>query len=364
MNQGNQFPVKRAAQTFKRMCLAFACGAFSLQAHAEFKDPLDFPSIIVNRLNERPMQAVVKAGNRVVAVGPRGMIALSDNDGKTWKQSVSPVQSDLVAVHFPVAQDGWTVGHDGVVLHSSDAGKTWKKQLDGRIAKDAFVKYYKVKAGLDEARRSAALKAIERNFAEGPSLPFLDVWFEDAHTGFAVGSFGMLIATTDGGKTWEPWFDRIDNEELMNLNGIRGIEGDLYIVGEHGVLFKLDRSAGRFSKINTGYPGSFFGLAGSANAIIAFGLKGTVFRSLNRGGTWEVVKMPSDATICAGVVLNGTGGFALVNSAGEVLHGNSTAQHFTVKKVKADMHLTGIVQLSGSKLLMTSLEGALIQTTQ
>lgn len=31
-----------------------------------------------------------------------------------------PVSSDLVAVSFPDAANGWAVGHDGVVLKTSD----------------------------------------------------------------------------------------------------------------------------------------------------------------------------------------------------------------------------------------------------
>ncbi|MCY1442114.1 Ycf48-like protein [compost metagenome] len=89
-----------------------------------------------------PMSAVTHVGNRTIAVGPRGHIAVSDDGGNTWRQSAVPVSSDLVAVSFPSEQHGWAVGHGGVVLHSSDGGETWEKQLDGKQASQLVLDYY------------------------------------------------------------------------------------------------------------------------------------------------------------------------------------------------------------------------------
>jgi photosystem II stability/assembly factor-like uncharacterized protein len=73
-----------------------------------------------------------RAGKRVVAVGQRGHVLISDDAGEKWQQSEVPVSADLVAVHFPDAEAGWAVGHDGVILNSTDGGRTWVRQLDGR----------------------------------------------------------------------------------------------------------------------------------------------------------------------------------------------------------------------------------------
>src|SRR5699024_10881475 len=110
-------------------------------AWAEFRDPLDWPAEELTRLAERPTQALARAGDMLVAVGARGLIATS-TDGQHWQQSPSPVQSDLLAVVFPTPEEGWAVGHDGVVLHSTDAGRSWEKQLDGRQAGQLFTDYY------------------------------------------------------------------------------------------------------------------------------------------------------------------------------------------------------------------------------
>jgi photosystem II stability/assembly factor-like uncharacterized protein len=77
------------------------------------------------------MLAVTRAGERLVAVGERGTVLLSDDHGASWKQAAVPVQVTLASVCFADAKTGWAAGHLGVILRSDDAGATWQKQLDG-----------------------------------------------------------------------------------------------------------------------------------------------------------------------------------------------------------------------------------------
>jgi hypothetical protein len=81
----------------------------------------------------------------------------------------------------------------------------------------------------------------------------LDVWFDDDRRGFAIGAFGLILRTEDGGASWQPWKDRTDNPDSLHLNAIRAVGGELYIVGEQGLLLKLSRDGGRFEKLPTPY---------------------------------------------------------------------------------------------------------------
>lgn len=340
------------------------CGAIPCSVQAAFQDTLEHPAKVVARLHERPMQAIGSAGNRLVAVGARGVIAISDDHGQSWTQSSSPVQSDLVAVHFPTADKGWAVGHDGVVLHSQDGGKTWVKQLDGHIAKNSFTQYYKAGAESGNASHKAALIAVERNYTVGPALPLLDVWFDDDQNGFAVGAFGLIVATSDGGRTWMPWLERIDNPEMLHLNAIRGGDGGVYIAAERGAIFRLDRTKGRFGAIATGFTGSFFGLAVSRSTIVAYGLRGSVYRSADRGQTWDASVVPSQTSITGGTVLRDSGEFVLVNVAGDTLRADPSGKQFTAKKTGKPWRYTGIVPLKDDKIILTGMEGIRVESVR
>jgi photosystem II stability/assembly factor-like uncharacterized protein len=338
-----------------------ACMALPGVVQAAFQDPLDFPAVKVSRVEARPTHAVAKAGSKLVAVGPRGLIAISSDQGQSWSQVPSPVQSDLVAVHFPTAANGWAVGHDGVVLHSADGGASWVKQLDGRAAKAIFTRHYAALGDSEAPAVAAARKAIEQNYKAGASLPWLGVWFDDELHGFAVGAFGLLVATSDGGKTWTPWLERIDNPELLSLNAVSGGDGGVYIVAERGGIFRLDRAKGRFVHTATGYAGSFFGVAVSKKVALAYGLRGAIYRSADGGEHWSAVAAPSAATISAGAAMAESGDFVLANQAGELLLGDPTGTHFFARKASQPWRYTGTVQAYNGKLLFSSLEGIQIE---
>lgn len=336
----------------------------AVPAEPAFKDPLEHPAQSQSLPTQRPLMAIAKAGGRMVAVGSRGLALVSPDGGRSWAQASVPVQSDLTAVYFRNEQEGWAVGHDGVVLHSVDAGLSWSLQLDGRAAYRSFAAHYKHMinaASGDDAMLEAAARQIESNLGAGPTLPFLDVWFEDSRTGFVVGSFGMIAGTTDGGRTWEPWLHRIDNEEALNLNAIRGVGKEVYIAGEAGSVFRLDRAARRFVKVDTGYAGSFFGLIGDGRDLLAFGLRGTAYRSTDAGATWQEVRVPSKSTITGGMGSVGGARFVLVNDAGQLLVSDAEGRDFKIVQPNRKMLLTGIVSANGGSVVLTGLGGTISQ---
>src|SRR5262245_50694342 len=109
-------------------------------------DVLERPAQSSPLASKRLLQSVARAGDRLVAVGPRGHILVSSDSGQSWTQSTVPVSSDLTAVYFANDKAGWAVGHDGVVLATTDGGDTWVKQLDGRAANALLVKTMKERA--------------------------------------------------------------------------------------------------------------------------------------------------------------------------------------------------------------------------
>jgi photosystem II stability/assembly factor-like uncharacterized protein len=322
-----------------------------------FVDPLDHPALERTNIDRRPFLAVAAAGARLVAVGSRGLIAFSDDGGRAWHQAKVPVESDLLAVQFPSARRGWAVGHDGVILESEDGGATWSRQMDGRVAAKTFTQYYQ---GLEEkadASASAALATVTQNYKAGPVLPFLDVCFEDDNTGYAVGSFGTIATTKDGGKTWTPWLHAIDNPQQLNLNAVRDIGGNVLLAAEKGQIFRLNRVTRRFDAMSTGYSGSFLAIVGSEKAIVAFGLRGTAFRSSDGGNSWAQVQVPGSAGVTAGAMIPGGAGFLLVNGAGQLVVGNAEATEFHLAKAALPMPLTGVVVLADGTAVVTGLAG-------
>jgi photosystem II stability/assembly factor-like uncharacterized protein len=274
-------------------------------------------------------------------------------------QSPVPVSSDLTAVHFADARNGWAVGHDGVILHSADAGDRWTVQLTGRNVADlllrAAARMMAAEPASDDAKKLHA-EAV-RYAAQGADKPFLDVWFADARNGYVVGAFNLIFHTSDGGKSWEPWFDRTDNPKFYNLYSIRPAAGDLYIAGEAGLVLKFDPAAQRFKALTVAYTGSFFGVADAGNAALVFGLRGNVWRSEDHGATWTKVDAGLPATIAAATTAV-DGAILLADVGGRIVATRDAGRTFQPVPVKQAMPTTAFVELGNGRLILTGPRGA------
>ena len=121
-----------ATSRFGELVLVLLGALFSSTAFAQ--DPNDFnylPAIPTEMAHEGLLLDVVRVGTRIVAVGERGYIVYSDDEGKTWAQSTVPVSQTLTAVTFGSDTTGWAVGHEGIILRTDDGGENWALQLTG-----------------------------------------------------------------------------------------------------------------------------------------------------------------------------------------------------------------------------------------
>jgi len=232
---------------------------------------------------------VARAGSRLVAVGDRGHVLLSDDEGATWRQVIVPTRAMLTGVSFGDAQHGWAVGHDGVILATADGGLTWSLQ-----------------------KTETDLETV-----------FLDVFFSDTLHGLAVGAYGKCLLTMDGGKSWQPAAPIPDE---VHVNQIAPTASDIvYLTGEAGTLLVSADARRPWQQCTVPYEGSLFGvLPLSAKSLLAYGLRGRVFASDDAGVSWTPRETPSPVLIMAGVrlksgviVLAGLGGnFSLSRDGG------------------------------------------------
>ena len=223
---------------------------------------------------------LAQAGSRLVAVGERGHVLLSDDNGATWRQAKSvPTRDMLTAVFFADGQYGWAVGHDETILNTVDGGETWTRS----------------------------------HFAPEAQQPLLDLWFANRVSGIAVGAYGAYFTTNDGGRTWAsakfapppPPVAKHDGEVApdegdlppdYHLNRIIGVGNRLYIAAEGGQLYRSDDRGAHWRVLPSPYEGSFFGLVPiRGEGLLAFGLRGHLYRSADAGETWTQLESHTTA---------------------------------------------------------------------
>jgi photosystem II stability/assembly factor-like uncharacterized protein len=222
------------------------------------------------------------AGKRLVAVGERGHVLLSDDQGATWRQAKSvPTRVMLTAVYFADDEYGWATGHDETIINTVDGGENWTRS----------------------------------NFSADAEQPLLDLWFANRVSGIAVGAYGAYFTTNDGGRHWsgskfappraKPAADDGDIPPDYHLNRIVGVGNRLYIAAEGGQLYRSDNRGATWRALPSPYEGSFFGLVPiRGDGLLAFGLRGHLYRSADAGENWMELQSHTTAMLTDGIAVN------------------------------------------------------------
>lgn len=298
-------------------CL-LSCVLGLAQASEPVVEALMRPAIQVSEPARAFLVDAEVAGDNIIAVGERGLILLSTDEGRSWRQSQVPVSTGLTAVHFIDAQHGMAVGHGGVVLGTRDAGESWHLLLDGRQA--AQLALASAKQQDDEHGVVEAQRLIE----DGPDKPFLDVLMFSPERVLVVGAYGLAFLSEDAGATWSPVMQRMDNPQMLHFYAIRQQGQRILLVGEQGLLNLSEDGGINFQQIDSPYEGSFFTaeLERDGGLVIA-GLRGNVYRSRNAGRDWRQLDNPVTASITSSRQL-ANGEILLASQAGVLLQVTNT----------------------------------------
>jgi photosystem II stability/assembly factor-like uncharacterized protein len=296
------------------------------------------------------MLGTTRAGQRLVAVGERGIILLSDDDGHHWRQASSPVRVTLTAVQFVDAQRGWAVGHLGVVLHSRDGGQTWHKQLDGLQAGERFLQ-----AATGEDRAYA-----EKLRDDGPDKPLMGLHFIDALHGIVVGAYNLALRTADGGATWQPLSPVLPNARRLHLHAVHRMGSQVLIAGEQGLILRSDDAGQSFTPVPSPYKGSWFGLlTGDDGSWLLYGLRGNLFRSTDRGATWDKLPALAATSLTAGLRRR-DGSVLLVSQGGDLLHSADGGRSFTRSSLRLPSAVSGVTEAANGALTFATLRGPVL----
>lgn len=270
---------------------------------------------------------VTAAGARLVAVGERGHILLSDDHGASWRQVAVPVSTTLTTVRFATPRVGWAAGHGGVILRTADGGESWTVVMDGNRAAEALLR---------EAERSGDAGAVDgarRLVKDGPDKPFLALLVIDERTVLAFGAYGLALRTDDGGSTWQGWATRLQNPDGWHINAAAAAGGRVFLAGEQGTLLRSSDGGMTFSATPSPYEGSFFGvIARSAEEVVVFGLRGRAFASADGGETWRACPLPVEETVTSGFALSARR-LVLTTNGGRVMVGAADCGRFTATDV-------------------------------
>jgi photosystem II stability/assembly factor-like uncharacterized protein len=215
---------------------------------------------------------------RVWAVGPRGTVIRSADDGETWEDHSLGKDITLNAVTFVNDKEGWVVGEFGTILHTVDGGNAWQRSE----AIDGLPPYVE-----DVTEEEALRMGIPP--LRSDDLYLFAVVFPTPDTGYAVAAGGFVLETSDRGGHWTAKQAATRN----TLFDITSVRGDLML--STGVLGTIvHRREGRWMqneeishRIFTWLRSVRFSADGGFG--VAVGGKATVLFSRDRGDSWEAL---------------------------------------------------------------------------
>lgn len=274
---------------------------------------------------------LASAGHRLVAVGERGHVLLSDDAGRHWTQTQTPTEALLTGVCFADAEHGIVVGHDEIILTTGDRGHSWTRT----------------------------------HFAPQAQQPLLDVWCGPDGRAVAVGAYGVYMVSTDHGATWtehkleptnlRPGKSAAPADEIGGGYHLNAIAADassrLYIAGEAGHLYRSDDRGESWVSLPSPYEGSWFGvLPLPGGVLLAYGLRGNLFRSADAGASWQRLATDTQATLDGGASL-ADGRVVIVGLSGVLLLSHDGGANFSLLQQDDRKGLAAVRGVSGDVLV-------------
>lgn len=260
-----------------------------------------------------------------VAAGELGTVVVSGDEGRSWTPAqVTPQRQALInQVSFDAdGLHGIAVGHEGWVLITRDGGRSWN----------------------------------EVAFSEKNGEPLMSVARLPSGVWVAVGAFGRAIQSADQGRSWQPLPLEGVAVDDRHLNRIVGSPDgrEWLVVGERGLVLRLDPETLRWTLVEPFYKGSLYNAAAlGGGRWVAYGMRGNAFHSSDGGRSWTRAQLPAPASFFDHAI-GADGRLMLVGQGGLLATSRDAGQSFTLARVGIRATLTGLqLQPDGSGWLVS-----------
>jgi len=284
---------------------------------------------------KQAIRVVPWVGAALLAVTSIGVLRAQDEEAAAVAARPSkPVDAELMPraaqrLTLDVINTGEhliAVGERGHILVSND-GQQWAQVPVPVQSTLTAVTFVDASHGWAVGHDSSILATADggrswqlQNFQPEKETAFLDVVFVDRLRGYAVGAFGLFYATHDGGAHWaEVEAQAVREEELYFHSIIKLNDGSLFIAGETGML-GVSADGVDWQRLQSPYEGTFFGaLPHGGKGALVFGLRGNVYVTDDvRSNQWTRLPLETLSSFYGGALL-ADGRAVLAGLSGEIV---------------------------------------------
>jgi photosystem II stability/assembly factor-like uncharacterized protein len=247
-----------------------------------------------------------------------------------------------VAISCPDATHLWASGQAGDIGHSSDGGRTWKPQQSGTTRHLLDIAFVNTQRGIAIGDYGTLLRTDDGGatwtkvpLPEDTKLPpdvaevvapgdilLYSIAFTDPDHVWIAGEFGVILASSDGGVTWHQQSSSVETT-LFGISFADQQRG--WAVGLDSTLLHTSDGGISWRKVPIDTPKGFslalYDVQVRGSYGWAVGNSGLLLNSKDSGATWQLVDVPVQlrgSWLC-GVSLLGDGRGVLVGAKGLVL---------------------------------------------
>ena len=302
-----------------RRVLLLAALAFAAACEA----PLDLEGVAAEDAKEvrryDVFQAAAQFGNRLAVVSSTGTALVTDDNGGSWERHDLAGRPSLIDVtacpsgdmfaldsqkhvwKLPLTGTKWESSlldtmEDTLSIHCAPNGKLW-------VTASFATMYWQDNPGSESWQE----------FSLYDDLQFTTVRFVDETTGFAVGEFGTVIATTDGGVTWEQRTPIPNDFYPMAADFADASHG--WVGGLDGVIWHTSDGARTWERHETITPSPIYTIRSSGDDVFAVGGNAKLVEF--RDGAWQwVYGRPRVLTFFRGIEVAHDGAILIAGGRG------------------------------------------------
>jgi photosystem II stability/assembly factor-like uncharacterized protein len=266
------------------------------------------------------LQAAAHNGNRVAVVSSVGAVVLSDDGGVNWERIELPGRPSLIDITACETGDFFALDSQRRVWRRGAGENDW--QASTVDTPEATLSIYCapngrvwVSASFGTLYWSDTSLAQWQEFSLYEDLQFTAVRFVDELNGFAVGEFGTVMVSSDGGDNWEHR-EPIPNEfypmaaDFLDAQHgwVGGLDGVIWHTADGGESWQRQETVTTAPIYNIHANGhGVFAVGGSAKLVE---LKGDTWHSFE-GGPEVLAYMRGLDTLANGSLLIAGGGGTL-----------------------------------------------------
>lgn len=243
---------------------------------------------------------------------------------------------EFKSITFAENGNGFVVGDSGACFITLDNGESWRK-FDS-LPRHSYYDFHIGGEGNSFLVGSSSEFYYCENYLEnmhpmrlGGEFSLFKINFQDALTGYIVGSKGLILKTIDGGSNWKKMMNNTKNL-LFDIAFVSETRG--FIVGWNGVVMVTNDRGENWQLLPKFSRKYLKSIDFNKKIGIIVGGSGSIFRTEDAGESWDIVETPIKAPLhkvkflsqTHAIILGGKGTILISEDKGDswksVNHGN------------------------------------------